>query len=227
MNQLPDQQTRRWPTFVHPNSTTPRAHLLFTQNITHIYTCINMPYNRADARAPLARPDHARDHYPDWSFPCLTEAHGFHYQQPILYYYLSVHCRRPLVHVLPRPRFHRTPSLSYRGHLPRQALPSPPRQSRRAPSRHSWHLPFSLLETPPANLASRNLARQSRGALARSLRGAPKLAIRRPSRPRRSTFHRVLGSHGNLPPPERRHPKPAPAAILASGRRADPLCIEF
>jgi hypothetical protein len=63
-NQLPDQRTRRWPTFVHPNSTPPRAHLLFTQNITHVYACINVPHNHADARAPLAWPDHARDHYP-------------------------------------------------------------------------------------------------------------------------------------------------------------------
>ena len=82
-NQLPDQRTRRWPTFVHPNSTPPRAHLLFTQNITHVYTCINVPHNRADARAPLARPDHARDHYPGWGFPCLSEALAFHYQPPI------------------------------------------------------------------------------------------------------------------------------------------------
>jgi hypothetical protein len=56
-NQLPDQRTRRWPTFVHPNSTSPHAHLLFTQNITHVYTCINVPYNRADVRAPLTRPE--------------------------------------------------------------------------------------------------------------------------------------------------------------------------
>jgi hypothetical protein len=73
-NQLPDQRTRRWPTFVHPNSTPPRAHLLFTQNITHVYACINVPHNHADARAPLARPDHARDHYPGWGFPCLSKA---------------------------------------------------------------------------------------------------------------------------------------------------------
>jgi hypothetical protein len=59
-NQLPDQWTWCWPTFVHRNSTPPCAHLLFTQNITHVYTCINVPHNRADARAPLARPDHAR-----------------------------------------------------------------------------------------------------------------------------------------------------------------------
>jgi hypothetical protein len=102
------------------------------------------------------------------------------------------------VHVLPRPRFRRTPSLSYRGNLPRQALPSPPRQSRRAPSRHSWRLPFSLLETPPTNLGAPSLAPW-----------APKLAIPRASRLRRSTFHRVLGSCGNLPPPKRRHPEPA------------------
>ena len=62
------------------------------------------------------------------------------------------------MHVLPRPRFRRTPSLSYRGNLPRQALPSPPRQSRRALSRHSWRLPFSLLETPPTNLGAPSLA---------------------------------------------------------------------
>jgi hypothetical protein len=49
--QLPDQRTRRWPTFVHPNSTPPRPHLLFTQNITYVYTCINVLHNRADARA--------------------------------------------------------------------------------------------------------------------------------------------------------------------------------
>jgi hypothetical protein len=71
-NQLPDQRTRCWPTFVHPNSTQPRAHLVFTQNITYVYTCINVPHNHADARAPLARPDHARDHYPGWGFPCLS-----------------------------------------------------------------------------------------------------------------------------------------------------------
>jgi hypothetical protein len=63
-DQLPDQRTRRWPTFVHPNSTPPRVHLLFTQNITHVYACINVSHNRADARVPLARPDHVRDHYP-------------------------------------------------------------------------------------------------------------------------------------------------------------------
>jgi hypothetical protein len=85
-NQLPDQRTRRWPTFVHPNSTPPRAHLLFTQNITHVYACINVPHNRADARAPLARLDHARDHYPGWGFPCLSEAQNFHYQQPLSLY---------------------------------------------------------------------------------------------------------------------------------------------
>jgi hypothetical protein len=51
-NQLPDQRTRRWPTFVHPNSTPPRVHLLFTQNITHVYACINVPHNRANARTP-------------------------------------------------------------------------------------------------------------------------------------------------------------------------------
>jgi hypothetical protein len=86
-NQLPDQRTRRWPTFVYPNSTPPRAHLLFTQNITHVYTCINVLHNRADSRAPLARPDHTRDHYPGWGFPCLSAAHGFYYQQPIYIYF--------------------------------------------------------------------------------------------------------------------------------------------
>jgi hypothetical protein len=78
-NQLPDQRTRRWSTFVHPNSTPPRTHFLFTQNITHVYTCINVPHNRADAHAPLARLNHARDHYPGWSFPCLSKGLGFHY----------------------------------------------------------------------------------------------------------------------------------------------------
>jgi hypothetical protein len=39
--------------------------------------------NRTDARAPPARPDHARDHYPGWGFSCLSEAQGSHYQQPI------------------------------------------------------------------------------------------------------------------------------------------------
>jgi hypothetical protein len=48
-NQLPDQRTWCWPTFVHPKSTLPHAHLLFTQNITHVYTCINVPHNCADA----------------------------------------------------------------------------------------------------------------------------------------------------------------------------------
>jgi hypothetical protein len=42
-----------------------------------------VPHNRVDARAPLAQPDHARDHYPSWGFPCLSEAQGFYYQQPI------------------------------------------------------------------------------------------------------------------------------------------------
>jgi hypothetical protein len=61
----------------------PRAHFLFTQNTTHVYTGTNVPHNRADARAPLVRPDHTRDHYPGWGFPCLSKAQGFHYQQPI------------------------------------------------------------------------------------------------------------------------------------------------
>jgi hypothetical protein len=113
-----------------------------------------------------------------------------------------MYCRRPLVHVLPRPRFAPLSPAAI------SASPQPPFMA-------------------PSNLASRNPARQSRGALARSLRGPPKLAIPRASRPRRSTFHRVLGSRGNLPPPERCHPEPAPAAIVASGRRADPLSIEF
>jgi hypothetical protein len=64
-NQLPDQRTRRWPTFVHPNSTPPRTHLLFTQNITHVYTCINVPHDRADTHVSLAQPNHVRDHYPE------------------------------------------------------------------------------------------------------------------------------------------------------------------
>jgi hypothetical protein len=46
-------------------------------------------HNRADSRAPLARPDHARDHYPGWGFPCLSEAQVFYYQQPIYIYFYS------------------------------------------------------------------------------------------------------------------------------------------
>jgi hypothetical protein len=42
-------------------------------------------HNRANARAPLTRPDHARDHYPGWGFPCLSKALSFHYQQPYIY----------------------------------------------------------------------------------------------------------------------------------------------
>jgi hypothetical protein len=40
-------------------------------------------HNRADARVSLARPDHTRDHYRGWGFPCLSKAQCFHYQQPI------------------------------------------------------------------------------------------------------------------------------------------------
>jgi hypothetical protein len=35
---------------------------------------------------PLVRPDHTRDHYPVWGFPCLSEAQDLHYQQPIYIY---------------------------------------------------------------------------------------------------------------------------------------------
>jgi hypothetical protein len=85
-NQLPFQRTWRWPTFSHPNSTPPRAHLVFTQNITRVYTCINVPHNWADAHDPLARPDHACDHYPGWGFTCLSKDLGFHYRQYIYIY---------------------------------------------------------------------------------------------------------------------------------------------
>jgi hypothetical protein len=59
-NQLPDTTLAHLrPSQLDP----PRTHLLFTQNITHVYTCINVSHNRADARAPLTRPNHTCDYY--------------------------------------------------------------------------------------------------------------------------------------------------------------------
>jgi hypothetical protein len=90
-NQLPDQRTRCWPHLRPSQLDPPRVHFLFTQNITYVYTCINVPHNRADMHAPLARPDHVCDHYPGWGFPCLSEALGFHYQRPIYIHLQIIH----------------------------------------------------------------------------------------------------------------------------------------
>ena len=125
-------------------------------------------------------------------------------------------------HTAPIPRrasttLHQASALSHRVDLPRQALPSPPRQSRRAPSRHSWRLPFSLLETLPANLGAPSLAR-SVGPQARP----PLRAASAPTHfPSSSRPPRQSASPGMVPSRVR------PAAILASGCRADPLSIGF
>jgi hypothetical protein len=46
--------------------------------------------HHADAHAPLARPDHALDHYLAGDFSCPSEALNFHYQlfshEPLCFY---------------------------------------------------------------------------------------------------------------------------------------------
>jgi hypothetical protein len=139
-------------------------------------------------------------------------------------------------HPSPTRRDARRPRKPHRPHPPARVhhaspgkRPLPPRRSPSAsaplspaaisasPRRHSWRLPFSLLETLPANLGAPSLAR-SVGPQARP----PLRAASAPTHfPSSSRPPRQSASPGMAPSRVR------PAAILASGCRADPLSIGF